>query len=395
MTRIGTAIPAAAALAAAAVLIAPAMTVAQQQPVTIGVSLSFTGPDPVGATEFNSAVAAWQKEHGTVAGGRQIKLVRLDDTGPKPDVATRNAQQLIVQDHAQILVGGNYTPTSIAMAKVSTAGKVAYFDVNAATSNILKDEPYSSRFGFTTAQVCPPLARWALKNGIKTAFTLVADYGPGLDAAKSFDGTFEGGGGKIIGSGTVPLTNTDFSAYVQRLKDLRPDALFVFLPAGPGSAALLKSFDDAGLQGKVKIIATGDVTLEDQLPQEGDAALGIVTTYDYSMDHPSALNREFVKDFLATSGGVPPNFTAVATYDIMHAIYAALDATHGDTDATKIIAAVKGMKFESPRGPIMIDPSTRDIVQNVYLRRVEKKDGRLVNVEFETVPMVKDPTETY
>ncbi len=263
--------------------------------------------------------------------------------------------------------------------------------VNAATTEILTNAPYMARFGFTTAQVVTPFAMWAAKNGYNNVYAIYTDYGPGLEAGAAFKKAFTESGGTVVGEVRPPLVSPDYSAYVQRAKDAKPQAIFIFAPAADHPPIFLKAFRDAGLaDAGVKILATGDLTDEPQFAALGDASLGMITTFHYSEAHDSTLNHEFVKAFYEAAGpGVRPDFTAAVAYDVINAIYQLVEAQHGKIDADKTMALLKGMHFESPRGPIAIDDN-RDIVQNVYFRKVEKVDGKLQNVEFDHVPMVND-----
>jgi branched-chain amino acid transport system substrate-binding protein len=364
-------------------------------PIKIGLVFSFSGDTVTIGKLTNAALATFKKEHGDTIAGRKIEIIERDDTGPNPEVARRLAQELIVQDHVDMLIGAAFTPNAIAMASVSTAAKKPYFIINAATSGIMAKAPYTARFGFTTAQITTPFARWAVVNGYKTAYAVYQNYGPGIDAGAAFEKTFTQYGGQMLGEVRIPVNNPDFSAYIQRVKDAKPDVMFVFINASGGGAVFLKACQAAGLEkAGTKIIATGDIVDEPILPVAGDAALGVVTTFDYSSTHDSNLNRRFIHDFQATIGDNElPNFNAVQTYDVMQAVYKVIAAQNGHIDPDRTMELVKGMKFESPRGPIMIDPATRDIVQNVYFRRTEKRDGRYQNVEFTSIPMVRDPNE--
>ena len=383
-----------------AVALAPAPMSAQtaQPPLKIGLIMSFTGGTTWAPKQSAASVGAWLKLHGETAGGRKIVVITRDDTGIAPEVARRLAQELIVQEHVDILVGTNLTPNAIAVAQVSTQAKKPFFIVNSATSNVMKGQPYSARFGFDTQTIVPPLAQYAAKNYGKTAYSIYQNYGPGIDAGKSFEKTFTEAGGTMIGSDPIPVNNKEFSAYIQRVRDAKPAVLFIFLNASGGGAQLLKDIQQAGIiKSGIKVIATGDIVDEYINPTIVNPPLGLITTFNYSRMHNSAVNRQFVAAFHAAQGDNDgPDFNAVQEYDALHAVSIVADALHGDfSDPDKVMSVVRGMKFESPRGPFMIDASTRDSVQNVYLRRLEMVKGKLENIEFETVPMVKDPTETY
>jgi len=221
--------------------------------------------------------------------------------------------------------------------------------------------------------------------------TLVSDYGPGIDAEKTFRERFALNGGQVMESLRVPLRSPDFAPFLQKVRDAQPDAVFVFVPSGVG-AQLMKQFAERGLdKAGIKLIATGDVTDDDILNEMGDVALGVVTSHHYSAAHKSAANQKFVQAFGAANKGMRPNFMAVGGYDGMRVITKALEATRGKGDGDALLAAMKGQVFESPRGPVLIDAQTRDIVQDVYTRKVERVGGQLWNVEFDTLKAVKDP----
>jgi branched-chain amino acid transport system substrate-binding protein len=391
-----------AALSACCVLgVLPAATAAQTTalpPLRIGLIMSFTGGTGWVSKQSPASVNAWIKLHGDTVAGRKVIVITRDDTGIAPEVARRQAQELIVQEKVDILIGTNLTPNSIAVAQVSTQAKKPFFIVNSATSNIMKDAPYTARFGFTTQTIVPPLAVFAAKNYGKTAFSIYQNYGPGIDAAKAFEKAFTEAGGTLIGEATIPVNNKEFSAYIQRVRDAKPQILFVFLNASGGGAELLKDIQSAGIiKSGIKVVATGDIVDEYITPAIQNPPLGLVTAFNYSRMHNSAANKQFIAAYHAVQGDNDgPDFTAVQEFDAMHAVYAVAETLHGDlSDPDKVMAVVKGMKFDSPRGGFAIDASTRDAVQNVYLRRLTRVNGQLENVEFETVPMVKDPTENY
>ena len=387
------------ALLAVVLVTASVPAVAQtQDPIKIGVVLSYSGGDNVVLGKMaDAAFAAYMKQHGDTIAGRKVVLIKRDDTGIAPETAARLAQELIVQDHVDLLIGASYTPNAIAMGKVSTQAKVPYFIVNAATSNIFKTNPYTARFGFTTGQISEPFAKWAFNyQHAKTAYAVFQDYGPGIDAGTTFEKTFTAAGGKVLGESRMPVDTKDFSAYIQKVKDAKPDVMFLFINATGGGVDFIKALKTAGFDRTgIKFLATGDLVDEAILPTEGDTALGIVTTFDYSAMHDSAMNREFIKAFKAAYGSDQlPTFEAVQAYDAIAAAYKVLIAQKGHIDPDKTMEIVKSMRFESPRGLIQIDPATRDIIQNVYFRKVERRNGQLGNYEFDRYLAVKDPNET-
>jgi len=265
--------------------------------------------------------------------------------------------------------------------------------MNAATSIITTRSPYIVRVSMTLPQITQPMARWAAKNGIKKVYTVVADYGPGLDAEKAFGEAFKAAGGEMVGSVHTPLQNPDFGPFIQRVKDAKPEAVFLFLPAGEQGIAFMKGYKERGLaEAGIKLIATGDITDDGVLEAMGEPTLGLITSFHYSAAHDSPENKAFVKAYADANGtALRPNFMAAAGYDGMAAIYEALKKTGGSTDADKLMAAFKGMKIASPRGAIMIDPETRDVVQTVYIRKVEKTGSGLYNIEFDKYPDQRDP----
>jgi branched-chain amino acid transport system substrate-binding protein len=372
----------------AILLAAPAL--ADDNTVTVGMILPMTGQQASTGKQEQAGAQLYIQQHGDTVAGKKIVLEVKDDTGAA-DVTKRLAEELIGNDHAKVLMGFGLTPLALATAPVATEAKVPEIVSAAATAMITEKSPYIVRTSFTLPQASAPMAEWAAKNGIKKVVTIVADYGPGVDAEKWFSETFEKDGGTIAEKIRVPLKNPDFAPFLQRVKDDAPDAVFVFVPSGQG-AVFMKEFVERGLdKAGVKLIGTGDVTDDDLLADIGDSALGAVTTHHYSADHDSPENKAFVAAFEKANNGMRPNFMAVGAYDGMALVYQALEKTKGDASGDALMAAMKGMSWMSPRGPVMIDPETRDIVQNIYVRKVEKKDGALYNVEFATIPDVKDP----
>ncbi len=358
--------------------------------VTVGLIVPMTGQSASTGKQEQAGANLYIQMHGDAVAGKKIALIVKDDTGA-PDVTKRLAQELITNDNAKALMGFGLTPLALAVAPVATEAKVPEIVTAAATAMITEKSPYIVRTSFTLPQAAVPMAEWCLKNNIHKVVTLVTDYGPGGDAEKWFSDVFAKGGGTIVEKIRVPLKNPDFAPFLQRVKDDAPEALFVFVPSGQG-AALMKQFNERGLdKAGVRLIATGDVTDDDQLADIGDSALGVVTTHHYSAAHDSLENKAFVEAFEKANGGMRPNFMAVAAYDGMALLYQALAKTNGATDGDALIGAMKGMSWTSPRGPVSIDPATRDIVQTVYVRKVEKVGGQLYNVEFGSTPAVKDP----
>lgn len=362
--------------------------------IRLGLVASFSGPFADVGKQIQNGIKAYMKQHGDTVAGKKIEILTRDTTGPAPDVAKRLAQELVVQDKVDFLVGFGLTPEALAAAPVATEGKTPMVIMNAATSIITTKSPYIVRFSLTLPQVSAPLGDWAAKNGIKKVSTLVADYGPGHDAEAAFTKAFTAGGGEIIDTVRVPLQNPEFSSYTQRIKDKHPDAVFVFVPAGAQSVAAMKSLQERGIaEAGIKLLATGDLLDDHQLATIGDAALGTISTHHYSVAHDSPENKAFLAAYRDANGADAglPNFMSVAAYDGMAAIYEVVQKLDGKIDADKAMELFKHMSFTSPRGPISIDPETRDIVQTVYLRKVEKVDGELRSVEQQAFPGMKDP----
>jgi len=369
-----------------------AATASAQEPIKVGMVVEMSGPFADIGRQIMNGARAYVKAHGDVVAGRKVELIVKDTTGMAPEVAKRQAQELITNDKVDFLAGFGLTPNALAVAPLATEAKKPMIIMNAATSIITTRSPYIARVSMTLPQVTAPLATWALNNGIKQVYTLVADYGPGIDAETQFKKTFTAGGGQIVGSVRTPPNNPEFAPFLQRIKDARPQAVFIFLPQGEQPVSVMKGFAERELdKAGIKLIATGDVTEDSLLEAMGDAPLGVVTTHQYSVAHDSAQNRAFLKAYTDIAAG-RPNFMAVGGWDGMAAIYEVIKRLGGKIDGDKAMEVLKGLKIDSPRGPIMIDPATRDVVQTVYVRRVEKmKDGKLYNVEFDRVENVKDP----
>lgn len=378
--------------AAAAVVMLGLSTVgnACAQAVKIGFILPMTGQQQSTGKQIAAAVKLYMAQQGNMVAGKKIDLIIRDDAAI-PDNTKRIAQDLIANDKVTFLAGFGVTPAALAVAPLATESKTPEIVTAAGTSIITERSPYIARTSFTLAQSTVPMADWAAQNGIKKVVSMVSDYAPGADAEKSFREEFTSKGGQVLDTIRFPLANPDFAQFLQRASDQKPDAIFVFVPAGQGGA-FVKQFVERGLdKAGVKIIGSGDVTDDDLLNSMGDAIIGTVTAHFYSADHDSATNKAFVAAFEKANDGMRPNFMAVSGYDGIHLMYETLKKTGGKTDGDSLINAAKGLAWESPRGPISIDPDTRDIIQNVYIRKVEKKDGQLYNVEFATFTAVKDP----
>ena len=362
-----------------------------QDAVKIGLIISYSGQFADTGVQMDNGVKLYMKQHGDTVAGKKIELIRKDNGGIAPDVAKRLAQEAIVRDGADILAGFELTPNALAVGDVSKDAKKFMVVMNAATSIITTKSPYIARTSATTPQLNYTLGSWAAKNGLKKIYTMASDYGPGIDAQTWFQNGFKEAGGEIVGSVRFPVANPDFSAFIQAAKDTNPDAIYIWIPGGAQPAAVGKALAERGIDpAKTKVLVQDALTFESALQNMGDVGLGIITVANYDYNHNSPMNHEFVKAYNDEFHRNPDIFS-IGGYDGMHLIYAALEKTGGKTDGDSLIAAAKGAGWESPRGPIMIDPETRDIVQTVYIRRVEKAGGKLVNVEFDSVPNVKDP----
>jgi branched-chain amino acid transport system substrate-binding protein len=376
--------------ALAVVALSSSLAIAQDSKFKIGLILPLTGPFASTGKQVEAAARLYMAQNGDTVAGKKVELIVKDDTST-PDVTKRIAQEMVVNDKVNVLAGFGLTPLALATAPIATQSKTPMVVMAAATSSITQASPYIIRTSFTLPQAAVAIADWAPKNGIKKVVTLVTDFGPGIDAEKFFKDRLQFNGGQVLDTLRVPLRNPDFAPFLQKVRDAKPDALYAFVPSGAG-AALMKQFAERGLdKAGIKIIGTGDVTDDDILNGMGDTALGVVTSHHYSTAHPSAVNKKFVDAFTKANGNLRPNFMAVGGYDGMRVIYEALKATKGRGDGDALLEAMKGQIFESPRGPMFIDAQTRDVVHNIYIRKVEKKDGQLYNIEFDTIKDVKDP----
>ncbi len=363
-----------------------------QQTIKIGMINALSGQFADAGAQLDNGVKTYLKMHGDSVAGRKIEIIRRDTGGIAPDVSKRLAQELVVRDNVDLLAGFLLTPNAMAAGDVSADAKKFMVVMNAATSIIITKSPYMIRTSVVLPQVMETFGTWAAtRGGVKQSYTMVTDYGPGHDSERAFHTGFKAAGGNIVGSVRFPVANPDFAAFVQRAKDIAPESIYIFIPGGAQPAALGKAFAERGIdKKKTKVFASGEATAEAALKAMGDNGLDIITAwhYDYKLDNP--LNRAFVKEFNAMHGR-NPDFFSIGGYDGMHAIYETLKKTKGSTDAGAMIAAAKGLAWESPRGPMSIDPETRDVVQTVYIRRVQKVGNELVNVPFDRVEKVKDP----
>jgi branched-chain amino acid transport system substrate-binding protein len=383
----------AAPLAAAALVLAPELSSAQT--VKIGVINSYTGFVAQAADQGQKGADLYVKEHEKdLPPGVKIEILKRDDTS-NPEVGKRLAQELITRDHVQLLTGIILSPVAAAVAPLTAEAKVPLvLSYAAAGVSIPRISPYVVRVTFTLWQESYPMGKWAAEQGWKTGYTAVTDFIAGHDAEAAFTKTFTDAGGKIVGHDRFPLANPDFTPFVHRIKDAKPDVAFIFVPAGTQATAMMRAINDLGLrEAGIKIAAPQDLLPDEELPNMGDIPLGLITSGTYSAAAKRPANEAFLAAWNRAYGDKAiPDFFSVDGWDGMAMIFDLIKATKGSFTADEAMAFFKNWKNpDSPRGPIMIDPKTRDIIQNVYIRRVDKVDGKLANVEITTIPMVKDP----
>ena len=371
-------------------LAATAGPLGAQETIKIGLILPMSGPFTSTGKQIAAGANLYMRQNGDVVAGRKVELIVKDDTGVA-DTTKRIAQELIVNDKVTALAGFGLTPLALATAPLATQAKTPMVVMSAATAIITERSPFIVRTAQVVPQISAPFGTWVAQQGMKKVVTIVTDYGPGHDVEKWFSDAFKAAGGEVENM-RVPLQNPDFSPFLQAAAEAKPDALLVFVPSGMGTQ-FMKQFAERGLdKSGIRLIGTGDVTDDDILDAMGDVALGVVTAHHYSAAHDSPENKAFVEAFKKANGGLRPNFMAVQGYDGMHALYEGLKKA-GGAGGEALVDAMKGLAWTSPRGPVSIDPATRDIVQNVYIRKVERVAGELYNVEFSTIPSVKDPSK--
>ena len=375
----------------ASIVLAP-VNAGAEETVKVGLILPMTGPFTTTGRQVEAGARFYMQQNGATVAGKKIELILRDDAGV-PDNSKRIAQELLARDKVNILAGFGLTPIALAVAPLATETKTPMVVMAAATAIVTERSPYIVRSSFPQAAPVVVIADWEAKQGLKKVATVVSDFAPGHDSETYFKEPFTRAGGEITLALRVPLLNPDFAPFLQRVRDAAPDGVFVFVPAGQ-AAALIRQFVERGIdKSGIRLFGAGDITDDDLLNNMGDAVLGIETAYFYSAAHPSEKNKTFVEGVKRASNGMRANFFGVSGYDGMHLIYAAITKTGGKTDGDSFIGAVKGMSWESPRGPMSIDPETRDVIHNIYLRRVEKRNGELWNIEFATVENVKDPVK--
>ena len=359
-------------------------------PIKIGLIVPMTGPFSYMGRQIGAGVSLYLAQNGNTVAGRKVEIILKDDAG-SPDTSRRLAQELVVNDKVTALAGFGLTPQAFSTATIATQSKTPMVVMNAATSSVTEKSPFIVRTSMTLPQVTAGMAEWAYKNKINTVVTLVSDFGPGLDAEKAFKEIFTANGGQLLAALRMPMITPDFAPFLQRVMDARPEAVFVFLPAGSSAAVFMKQFAERGLaRAGIRLIGPGDIVDDDVLADMGDSALGVISSHHYSAAHPSAMNRRFVDAFTRANNGMRPNFMAVGGYDGMRVLMEGLKTTRG-AGGEALVNAMKGQIFESPRGQVLIDAQTRDIVQDVYIRKVERVGGKLYNVEFDVQRFVKDP----
>lgn len=365
---------------------------ADPPPLKVGFIGTFSGPYADANASLDASIAAFIKVHGAAVAGRKLEIVKRDDGGLAPDTARRLAQELIINEKVDFLLGPTLSPNAIAVGKISTEAKMPTLLANAGGYGVLEPNPYFTRFSFTTGQVTYPLADWATKQNLKSAYIIITQFGPAIDASDTFRAAFTAKGGTIVGESRVPVGSSDFSAYIQRIREAKPQAVFMFLTVS--GVSFLKAWQTSGgPQSGIKLLATGDLTLERELPAEGDSALGVYTSLNYSVTRKSPANDQLIREMKAANPATQPDFYSVALYDTLAAIYNVTAAQKGVLDPEKSMALLKGLKLESARGPIEIDPQTRDCIQNIYIRRVDKVAGGYQNTVIAEYPHVRDPVE--
>lgn len=366
-----------------------------QDPLKIGIIATYSGPYADYGKQFDAGMNIYLEQNEGKLGGRSVEIIRKDTGGAAPDNARRFAQELISRDKVDVISGLDFSPNVYAIAPVINRAKVPTLVMNAASSAITEASPYIARLSFTVQQVSAPMAEWLAANNVKKIYTVVADYASGVDAEEAFKKAFEAKGGQVVGSVRTPMNNPDFSAYIQRIKDSQPEGVFIFFPSGVMPLSFLKAWQERGMdEAGIKLYATGEATDDSYIEATGDAALGLITSHHYSYAHPSPENQQFVEAYRKKFGTKDRlNYFAITAYDTMAALDKALTATQGNAEGDALLTQLKGMELMSPRGPITIDPETRDIVQTVYIRKVEQREGELVSVEFDQFDQVKDPAK--
>jgi branched-chain amino acid transport system substrate-binding protein len=384
-------------IAIAAAVLPLLADMASAETVKIGLIASYTGAFATWGTQFQRAIEAYQAVHGKTVKGPdgntlEIQFVFRDTASQGPDKAKQLAEELILRERVKFLTGLELSPYAMVLSDISQQAKIPVVIMNAGAAPIVRGSPYFVRVSFTAAQFSMPGARWAAKNGFKTGYIIVSDYAPGHEAEPYFAKGFEEGGGKIVGTARSPQQETNFSAYMEKVLQAKPDVLFMFQPAGSPSIALVKAYVERGLKAAgIKLVGTGE-TQQLFLPNFTDDVIGVVSSFPYTETNTRPENVSFKAQLTKMFGEkAEPDIASIEAWDGTDLIYKAIASLGPNAEGLKYIDFMKGKKLDSPRGPIMIDPDTRDIVQNIYIRRVEKRDGKLVNVDIDVEEMVKDP----
>ncbi|WP_086999710.1 ABC transporter substrate-binding protein [Rhizobium sullae] len=379
-------------LAAAAALVMGAAAYADT--IKVGVVGPFSGPFALQGKNFKAGIDAYMATNGAKIGANTIEVIYRDLPAADPAQSKALAQELVVKEKVQYLAGFYFTPDAMAVTPILKQANTPLVIMNAATSAIVTKSPLVVRTSFTLWQTSTPIAKVAFDKGVKKVISVVSDYGPGVDAENAFKAGFEKAGGEIVEAIRMPLATNDFSPIMQRIKDSGAQGVFAFLPSGPTTLGFVKAYDENGLKaGGIQLFAPGDLTQESDLPALGDAALGMLTTFHYAVSHDSPENRAFVEATGKALGNPSElTFPAVGAYDGMHVIYKMIEATGGKQDAEKAVEAVKGLSWTSPRGPVSIDPESRHLTQNIYLREVTKDaGGKYINKEIQVFEKQGDP----
>ncbi len=380
-------------------IVMAAMAMSQEalaQEVKVGVVLPYTGVGAELGQQMDRGLELYLKRNADQVKPYKITLIKRDSKAPDGAGAKVAVQELLTQDKVDAIVGFSYSPDAIASAPVISAGKKLAVIINAGTSFITNMSPDFVRTSFTMWHSGYSLGVAAAKElHAKTAVVAYSDYPPGKDSLEAFKNAFEANGGKVIdaipsgGPGAVP----DFTPFFQRAKEEKPDVLFVFVPAGDHATAVVKTYDALGMRAAgIKLIGPGDIVQDTKLQGMGDAAIGLTTMHHYNADLDNPQNKRFIaawkKEYGADS---TTDFFSVGAYDGMAAIVHAVQATKGKMDGDAAVKSLLGWKFDSPQGPIMIDPETRDIIMNEYLSEVMKgEDGKLHEKQLAVVNNVKD-----
>jgi len=362
--------------------------------IKVGMIGPFSGPFALQGKNFKAGIDAWMAMNGATVGDDTVEIVYRDVPQADPAQSKALAQELVVKEGVQYLAGFYFTPDAMAATPLLEQANVPMVVMNAATSAIVTKSPLVVRTSFTIWQNATPVTQVAAEAGVKKVITVVSDYAPGHDAEAAYKAGFEKRGGTVVESIRMPMATNDFSPIMQRIKDSGAEAVMAFLPSGPPTLGFVKAYNENGLkEAGIKFYATGDLTQESDLPALGDGAVGLQTTYHYAVSHDSPENKAFVEAAKKAIGNPAElSFPAVSAFDGMHVIYKMIEATGGEQNAQKAVDAVKGLSWVSPRGPVSIDPESRHITENVYLREVAKaEDGTYYNKEIKTFEKQGDP----